>query len=291
MIIRPPALPPGLEQGTYRLRVEVFDPASNTLFAAMGNPPVDNPVIVAKSLATKLGLERYYQYDGDAAGAGMATLTNVANGNTLLRWTPFFSPGRGLATMADLTYNSLEDHSNSPAGNNFSLSISGLIRLGEPLDIHPNKADEISGQSNKWVELSDGDGTTHRFTGTTLGDGSTRWAEPAGVNLYLRSLPTSDSRGRWALTRPDKVTFVFDTDGFPTMVEDRNGNRITYVLEDTPAGEDPGGPKKRVTGVADAGGRSFLIDYWSTAEAKKAHVRGKIQTIVDHSGSRLDFDY
>jgi YD repeat-containing protein len=74
-------------------------------------------------------------------------------------------------------------------------------------------------------------------------------------------------------------------------VEDRNGNRITYVLEDTPAGEDPGGPKKRVTGVIDAGGRSFLIDYWSQAEAKKAHVRGKIQTILDHSGSKLDFDY
>ncbi len=291
MIIRPPALPPGVEQGTYRLRVEVFDPATNTLFAAKGNPPLDNPVIVAKSLATKLGLERYYQYDGDAVGAGMSTLTNVANGNMLLRWTPFFSPGRGLATMTDLTYNSLEDHSKSPAGNNFSLSISGLIRLGEPLDIHPNKADEISGQSNKWVELTDGDGTTHRFTGTTLGDGSTRWAEPAGVNLYLRSLPTSDSRGRWALTRPDKVTFFFDVDGFPTMVEDRNGNRITYVLEDTPAGEDPGGPKKRVTSVTDAAGRSFLIDYWSKAEAKKAHVRGKIQTIIDHSGSKLDFDY
>src|SRR4029453_14293598 len=75
------------------------------------------------------------------------------------------------------------------------------------------------------------------------------------------------------------------------MVEDRNGNRITYTVDDTPSGDDPGGPKKRITAVTDAGGRSFTIDYWSKAEAKKAHVRGKIQTIVDHSGSKLHFDY
>jgi RHS repeat-associated protein len=291
VIIQPPALPPGVEQGTYRLRVDAFDPVTGAWLAARGNAPLDNPVIVVKTLATRLGLERFFQYDGDALGAGMASLTNVANGNMLLRWTPFFSPGRGLSTMTDLTYNSLEDHSKSPAGNNFSLSMSGLIRFGEPIDIHPNKADEISGQANKWVELTDGDGTTHRFTGTTGADGVTRWQEPPGVNLYLRSLPATDTRGRWALTRPDKVTFFFDADGFPTLVEDRNGNRITFVTEDTPPGEDPGGPKKRIIRVTDPGGRSFLIDYWSKAEAKKAHVRGKIQTIVDHSGSKLDFDY
>jgi RHS repeat-associated protein len=289
--VYPPRLPPGVQQGTYRLRVDVYDPATNTWFAAKGNPPLDNPVLVVKSLATKLGLERFHQYDGEPVGAGMTSLTNVANGNALLRWTPFTAPGRGLATTVDLTYNSLEDHSTSPAGNNFSLSISGLARLGEPIDIHPNKADEISGQANKWVELTDGDGSTHRFTGTTGTDGITRWQEPPGVNLYLRSLAAGDAKGRWAFTRPDKVTFYFDVDGFPTMVEDRNGNRITYTLQDTPPGEDPGGPKKRVTAVTDAGGRSFGIDYWSKDEAKKAHVRGKIQTITDHSGSALDFFY
>ena len=39
----------------------------------------------------------------------MSTLTNVANGDMLVRWSPFFAPGRGLSTMVDLTYNSLED--------------------------------------------------------------------------------------------------------------------------------------------------------------------------------------
>jgi RHS repeat-associated protein len=291
LTIYPPALPPGAVQGSYRLRIDIYDPGTSTWFTANGNQPLDNPITVAKDLATKLGLERYYQYDTESIGAGMSSLTNVANGDMLLRWTPFFAPGRGLATMTDLTYNSLEDHSKSPAGNNFSLAISGLIRFGEPLDIHPNKADEISGQANKWVEFTDGDGTTHRFVGSTGGDGITRWQEPPGVNLYLRSIPSNPADRRWALTRPDAVTFYFDDQGFPTSVEDRNGNRLTFLLEAIPAGEDPGGPQKRITRVTDAGGRSFIIDYWSKDEAKKAHVRGNIQRITDHTGSALDFDY
>jgi YD repeat-containing protein len=291
LVIEPPALPPGAELGEYRLRIDLYDVPTGSWFAARGNPPVDNPILVVKKLDERLGLERFWQYDGEDVGAGMSTLTNVANGNLLLRWSPFFAAGRGLASMVDLTYNSLEDHSESPAGENFSLAISGLTRFGEPLDIHPNKADVVSGKANKWVEFIDGDGTTHRFTGTTLADGSTRWQEPPGVNLYLRSIAANPDTRRWALTRPDKVTFYFDVDGFPTAVVDRNGNTISYTLEPTPAGEDPGGPKKRITRVTDAGGRAFTIVYWSKDEAKKAHVRGKIQRITDHDGSALDFDY
>jgi YD repeat-containing protein len=298
LVIQPPRLPPGAELGAYRLRIDLYDVATASWYAGNGNPPIDRPILVAKRLDDRLGLERFWHYDGEAAGAGMTTLANIANGNMLLHWTPFFAPGRGLATMLDLTYNSLEDHSQSPAGNNFSLAISGLTRLGEPLDIHPNKADDVSNHSNnKFVELVDGDGTVHRFDGTTQPDGSTRWTEPAGVNLYLRSIDSNPDSRHWALTRPDKVTFYYDVDGFPTAVVDRNGNTLSFTLEDTPAGEDPGGPKKRITKVTDAAGmagapnRDFTVDYWTKDENKKAHVRGKIQRITDHDGSALDFDY
>ena len=54
---------------------------------------------------------------------------NVASGNLILRWSPS-RPGRGLATMLDLTYNSLEDKSKSPVGNDSSISISGLNPFG-----------------------------------------------------------------------------------------------------------------------------------------------------------------
>src|SRR5262245_17072592 len=299
--VEPPAAPLGTDITQLRLRFDLYNAAETDpqkrWFAANGNAPKDNPVLVVKQLEGALGLERYNQYEGENVGAGMTTLTNVANWNMLLRYSPFFDPGRGLATMVDLTYNALEDHSDSPAGNNWSLAISGLSRLGAPIDIHPNKADTKTGRSNKYVVVTDGDGTTHRFTdGVTGGDGITRFTEPPGVNLYLRSIPTNPPERRWALTRPDNVTFFYDIDGFPRAVVDRNGNTLTFTLEPTPPGEDPGGPKMRITAVSDAAhpaapNRSFTIDYYSQAEAKKAHVRGQIQRITDHDGSALDFDY
>jgi RHS repeat-associated protein len=293
--VQPPALPLGTDMTQLRLRFDVYNAAetgTRRWFSGNGNPPVDNPVILVKKLDGALGLERHWQYDGEDLGAGMSTLANVANGNMLLRWSPMFAPGRGLATMVDLTYNSLEDHSESPAGNNFSLSLSGLSRLGNPIDIHPNTPDDKSNKTDKYVVVTDGDGTTHRFTaGVTGGDGVTRYTEPAGVNLYLRKIPTNPASRRWAATRPDKVTFFYDEQGYPTAVTDRNGNTLTFTLQDTPPGEDPGGPKRRIVAVTDPSGRSFEIDYWSKNEAIKAQVRGKIQEITDHDGSALDFDY
>ena len=295
IVIQPPALPAGADLSQVRLRFDLFDTAgfgAQRWYSANGNPPIDNPVIVNKKLEGSLGLERFWQYDSEDVGTGMGTMTNVANGNMLLRWSPFFAPGRGLSTMVDLTYNSLEDHSDSPAGNNFSLSVSGLSRLGAPIDIHPNKADEITGNANKYVVVTDGDGTTHQFkNGYTGADGITRFTEPPGVNLYLRSIPTNAADRRWAVTRPDKVTFYYNEEGFPTAVTDRNGNTLRFVLEITPAGEDPGGPKQRITSIVDPGGRSFTIDYLSRAEAKKGQVRGNIERIIDHNGSVLDFEY
>jgi RHS repeat-associated protein len=292
LVINPPALPPGAQLGQYRLRLDLYDVGTGRWFAQGGNQPtVDNPILVARTLKDALGLERYWQYEGEPVGAGMSTLTNVANGNMLLRWTPLADPGRGLSTVLDLTYNALEDHSESPAGNNFSLAISGLTRFGMGLDIHPNKADQISGNADKWVALVDGDGTPHRFTGTTQKDGSTRWAEPAGVNLYLRSIATNPAERRWALTRPDKVTFFFDEQGFPTAVTDRNNNTLSFKLDPIDPADDPGGPKQHVTAVTDAGGRAFTVVYYTKADTNKPQVRGKVKRITDHSGHALDFDY
>ncbi|MEJ7567739.1 MAG: DNRLRE domain-containing protein [Gaiellaceae bacterium] len=286
LLVDPPALPIGVERSQYRLQVDVVDSATSTWFSDKGNKPAENPVIVSKALATALGLERYYHYVGEDLGAGMQQLVNVANGDSIVRWTPFMSPGRGLSTVVDLTYNALEKKCECPAGNSFSLSISSLTRFGLPLDVHPNNADTIGGRSNKYIELTDGDGTTHRFTSS---DGIT-YQEPAGVHLYLRRYSTTDLTRKWALTRPDRVTFYYDAEGYPTSVEDKNGNKISFTLETTPP-EDPGGAKKRITAVTDAGGRAFSIDYYSKTEAKKAHIRGRIQTITDHSGSALEFVY
>jgi RHS repeat-associated protein len=296
--VSPPALANGVDRGQYTLRLDLYDIPSGAYFSEKGNTPVDASVTVHRLKATdQLGLERFYHYEGRELGAGMVHLLNVGSGNSLIRWTPFASPGRGLSTVLDLTYNSLEDKSDSPAGNNFSLSLSGLTRLGNPLDVHPNKADEIAGNTRRYIRFIDGDGTTHEFTGRQTAGGTIYWEEPAGVHLFLRTYSSTNPNKKWALTRPDRVTFFYDVDGYPTSVEDANGNKVVFGLETIPPGEDPGGPSKRVitvtdaAGVAGASGRQFTIDYYSKSEATKPQVRGNVQRITDHNGSAVDFDY
>jgi RHS repeat-associated protein len=289
--VSPPTLDDGVNAAQYNLRFDVFDSSTSSWFAVKGNQPSDNPVIVSKALKTSLGLEKYYAYATQDIGGGMQSLVNVANGDSILHYTPFTSPGRGLATVVGLTYNSLENHSDSPAGNNWSLSISSLSRFGNPIDIHPNNADTIAGRSNRWIEFIDGDGTPHRFQGFVDGSGVVYWIEPPGVHLYLRQYSTTDTTRWWALTRPDRVTFFYNQDGYPTFVTDRFGNTLTYTLTAVQPGDDPGGPKFHITSVQDAGGRSYTISYFVKADSVKSHVRGKIKSISDHSGHALNFAY
>ena len=254
--VTPPTLPDGIDAAQYQLRIDLFDSTGNVLFSAKGNQPLDNPVIVNKALKAALGLERYYDYVGQNLGAGVQSLLNVANGNSMLRWEPFNIPGRGMATVMGMTYNSREEHSDSPAGSNFSLSISTLSRFGEPIDIHPNDADSIAGRANRWIQFIDGDGTPHKFIGAQAGDGTIYWSEPTGVHLYLRQYSTTDTNRWWAFTRPDRVTFFYNQAGYPTYVTDRNGNTISFTLSAVAPADDPGGPKFHITQVIDAAGQT-----------------------------------
>ena len=292
MLVPPPALPDGVNAAQYQLMFDLYDSASGAWFAAKGNPPLTAQVQVLRKSPVGLGLEKYYQYDTQPTGGGLDSLVNVASGNLVLNMTPWKLPGRGLSSILALTYNGLEDHSRSPAGNNWSLAISGLTRFGTPLEIHPNKADTIAGVSNKLIGVTDGDGTLHVYTGTTNPDGSTTWTPPPGFDLYLRSVTTdTSSPSYWALSRPDHVTFYYNFAGWPTSVTDKNGNTITFTETATPPGEDPGGPAYRITQVTDPGGRAITISYYTKAQTDNAHQRGRISDITDHLGHVLHFDY
>ncbi|HEX6700013.1 MAG TPA: DNRLRE domain-containing protein [Gaiellaceae bacterium] len=289
VLVDPPTLPDGVDRAQYTLRFDLYSKTSLVWFADKGNQPNENPVIVNKALVRDaLGLERYYQYDSENLGAGMQHLVNVANGNSLLRWEPLTSVGRGLDTKVDLTYNALEKKCECQGGNNWSVGISTLTRFGNPIDIHPNNADAIAGRSNKFIEYADADGTTHRFTDSNS-DGN--WEAPAGEHLYLRVYSTTDTTKKWALTTPDRITYFYDVDGYPTSVQDKNGQTLTLTESTVAAADDPGGVKKHISSVTDAGGRSYTITYWTKADAKKPQVRGKIKRIADHSGHALDFEY
>ena len=281
VLVTPPAMPEGVRRVQYRLRLDLYQSSTSTWFASKGNQPLEAPVIVNKVLATGLGLERYYQYNGADLGAGLQSVVNLASGNGIVHWAAFQEPGQGLSTVVDLTYNSLEGATASPVGNGFSLSVSSLMRLGSPLDIHPNASDTAAGRSDRYVDLTDGDGTTHRFTST---DGVT-WLAPAGVHLYFRRYSTSDAARAWAVTRPDGVTFFFDTLGYPTFVKDTNGNQLTFQEQALPDGTE------RVTSVVDQGGRSIALTYYSATDTAQAAVVGRLKTLTDHVGTSLAFDY
>ena len=290
--VTPPTEDAGISRGQYRLRFDLAE-SGTTWFAAKGNPPLENPVIVNKLLeAEALGVQPYFGYAQDPVGAGMTHSVNVANGNSLLQWTPMTAVGRGLSTSVDIAYNSLEKKTESPLGNNFSLGVATLMRFGLPLDIHPNNADtNCPNTTSCWIAFTDTTGTKHTFIGHTAADGTIWWQEPAGTHLYLRRYSTTDSMKRWAITRPDGVTYFFDSQGYPTSVSDRNQNVMTYTLENVSSADDPGGVRERIKQVTDPSGRSFTIAYFAKSEVKKPEIRGKVKSITDHLGHTLTFDY
>jgi RHS repeat-associated protein len=297
--VDPPALPASVMRGRYTLRVDLYDTGCACYFAAQGNKPWQRTITVTRVQPDELGLEGYQHYDTEELGLGLSSLVNVANGNHLVRWAPFSQPGRGLSTVVELTYNSLEDASVSPLGNGWSLAVSGLTPFGLPLDVHPNPSDSAAGRSAKWIGFTDSDGSYHVFSGQTHGDGTVYWAAPAGVHLYLRQYSTTDQSKWWALTRPDRVTYFYGQAGYPTGIEDGNGNRLSYTLAAITAGEDAYGLGKRVTAITDAAGqganpasnRDFTVTYWTKADTPVPALRGKVRQITDHVGHCLHFDY
>ncbi|MHA4820517.1 hypothetical protein ACXZ65_39920, partial [Streptomyces aculeolatus] len=123
----------------------------------------------------------------------------------------FTNPGRGLNTFFRVAYNSL-DTSDTVTGHGISAQAAGPLRLGAPLDFHPNpRPTEV-----RWP---DGDGTTHIFRKQE--DGT--FKAPAGVHYRLEPKPDLDCTpakdpipDAWTATRPDGTRFLFGCDGYLT---------------------------------------------------------------------------
>ncbi len=282
--VDPPTLPTNVYRARYLLRIDLYDTGASSYFAGKGNAPFEQWVTVTRRVDDELGLERYQYYSGEELGGGVTSSLNLANGNNAIQWTPFSQPGRGINTNVTLTYNSLEHGSVSPVGNNWSLSLSSLTPFGLPLDVHPNAADTAAGRTQKWVGFTDADGSYHVFTGNS---GGTYYTAPPGVHLYLKATGGTG----WELWKPDRTRFVYDAAGYPTAVQDANGNALTYTLATPAAGEDAYALAKRVTAVTDAGGRDFTLTYYTKAETPTRALRGKLKTLTDHVGHALEFTY
>jgi RHS repeat-associated protein len=256
-------------------------------------------VTVEDPTSNQLGLEKFYAYAGKNTGAGSTVMNNLYAGNTVWSYNALANPSRGLSTFVRLAYNS-QDTSDTVAGYGWSLQASSLMRLGSPLDFHPNP-------NPTTVTLTDGDGTSHTFTWNAA---TSEWVNPKGVHLYLQNLvacgqQTEEDRA-WVLTRPDRTQFYYDCDGYLSATVDNNGNELLFTYEERNSNNKP---TKFLRYITDPAGRQTLTltyyakgenyDYiddvtWTRQSATNLtnqKIIDHVKTITDISGRQLTFTY
>jgi RHS repeat-associated protein len=273
--------------------------------AALPAGKLKQNVAVEDPTSDQLGLESFYTYAGKNTGAGGTLMTNVAAGNAVWSYDALSNPGRGLSTFARFSYNS-QDTSDTVSGFGWSAQVAGPIRLGAPLEFHPNNGP-------REIMLPDGDGTTHVFR---LNSTTGQWDAPAGVNYRLtQSAADVTCPGNqdyvadaWQLLRPDGTTFVFGCDGYLNKVIDKNGNTQQFTYAERQSNNQP---RKFLQYVTDPAGRQTLtVDYWTKGQTGWRYVdettgnlvtgSGKltnskiydhVRSMTDVSGRKLEFYY
>jgi hypothetical protein len=120
-----------------------------------------------------LGLEKVLPVHRRRHRLRVGALNNAANRYTVwLACNAFSNPSRGFATFVRLAYNSM-DTTDSVMRFGWSLQASTLMRLGTPLDFHPNP-----NPNPTTVTLTDGDGTGHWFTWDAA---TSQWSPSSGA--------------------------------------------------------------------------------------------------------------
>ncbi|GGM19757.1 DNRLRE domain-containing protein [Micromonospora yangpuensis] len=267
-----------------------------------GIAPLAQNVTVEDPTSDQLGLEKFYQYTGENAGAGSTVMVNQFSGNAVFSYNAFSNPSRGVSTFVRLSYNS-RDTSNSYIGYGWSLSTSSVARLGSPL--------AFTGGTARWpakITLTDGDGTGQFYELNK--HGSTNEADwdydsPAGVHLYLQRHSDDDPMRTWVLTRPDRSRFYFDVDGYQTAVVDKNGNELRFTYERSGGTNRNTGVLKYLTDTT--GRRTLTFDYFATGDSHDVfagnvkqtgvpnltnrQIVNQLRSITDINGRRITFTY
>ncbi|WP_344300529.1 DNRLRE domain-containing protein [Paractinoplanes deccanensis] len=295
-VTTPPSTTEGNKKTDYVLSWELQNKTTGAT-----QPPLAQKIAVVEPTSDQLGLEDYYSYAGKNTGAGGALMNNLYAGNTVWQYNAFSNPGRGLASFVRLAYNSL-DTTDTVAGFGWSLQASSMMRLGSPLDFHPNP------KPTK-VTFTDGDGTSHWFT---LDSTTGTWVSPKGVHLYLQQKagvdckPNTQEPQAWSLTRPDRTQFFYDCEGYLTSTVDKNGNTMLFTYEERKSNN---APTKFLRYVTDPESRQTItIDYWAKGESfeyiddttwtrasgtglTNPKIIDHVKTIKDVNGRTLYFTY
>ncbi|WP_121547339.1 DNRLRE domain-containing protein [Streptomyces fungicidicus] len=293
----------GNKRGEYVLGWDVRKTADGSWLSAGTNgiPSLKQSVAVEDPTSNQLGLEKFYSYTGKNTGAGATVMNNLSSGNSVWSYNAFTNPGRGLTTFARFSYNSL-DTSDTVSGAGWSAQLAGPIRLGAPLDFHPNP-------NPTEVRLPDGDGTTHVFH--KQADGT--FKAPAGVHYRLSMKDGLDCKPNkdpvpdaWTMLRPDGTRFLFGCDGYLTSVVDKNGNTQTYTYEERKSNNKPTKFLKYITDPA--GRKSLSVGYYLKGDATYSYVDDSgalvsdtnltnskiydhVASMTDISGRKISFYY
>ncbi|MQY15178.1 hypothetical protein SRB5_53560 [Streptomyces sp. RB5] len=294
----------GNKRTDWVLTWDVYNKTTSTWLSdtAGGAPGLTQNVAVEDPTSNQIGLEKFYAYAGKNTGAGSTVMNNLAAGNSVWSYNAFTNPGRGLNTFFRLAYNSL-DTSDTVSGGGWSMQASGPVRLGAPLDFHPNP-------NPTEVRLPDGDGTTHVFR--KQGDGT--WKAPAGVHYRLTAKAGLDCTpdkdpvpDAWTMTRPDGTRFLFGCDGYMTQTIDKNGNTMSFSYEERKSNNKPTKFLRYITDPADR--TTLTVDYWEKGQDGYQYINdagdlvtdnGKLtnskiydhlRSVTDISGRKIEFYY
>ncbi|MFD6716865.1 DNRLRE domain-containing protein [Micromonospora chalcea] len=299
----PPSSTEGNERTDYVLQWDLRNKLTGKKLSETASiPALPQNISVEEPTSDQLGLEKFYSYAGKNTGAGGSLMNNLYSGNTVWSYNAFNNPSRGLSTFVRMSYNSL-DTTDTVAGYGWSLQASSMMRLGAPLDFHPNP-------NPTKVTLTDGDGTSHRFTWDATAN---EWKSPKGVHLYLQKYgsvdckPNTDEPKAWVLTRPDRTQFFYDCEGFLSSVVDNNGNEMLFTYEERKSNNKPTkflryitDPTGRITLTIDYYAKGQTYDYindttWTRVSGATNLTNPKIidhiSQITDVSGRKLTFTY
>lgn len=201
------------------------DPWSPNLEAA--SPSARQAAPTPNEALGDTGAYTFQEYWLDGDDGYQAIKVNVGSGNLFLRAKMGEVSGPGVPAVAYRVYNSQNDIGRGYLGSwTEDYEITGL-------DI-----------SSSQVTYYDGTGARWTFTGS----GNT-WTEPAGLNAKL----TKNTNGTWQLAynrTGEKIQF--NTTGWPTDRQDRNGTGIRYGWEGD-----------RVVAIRDAVDKRLTFDYYA----------------------------
>ena len=252
-----------LDKGTYWFHVKAVDKAGNASKDVVYGPLIVDPqngapIPLAPSLDDLLvaqsdenGREQFYPYDAHDLGVARG-FVQLHNGNLVAQQTLARIPRQGLNAVIRLTYNSQRSdpaYHDTGVGRGWVLSLSDVdseldfaqsvtdIDLNSPvLPTLADVVDAVAGATGGLLELTDGDGTVHRFI--RKGDPGTKWTSPPGVNLQVEEKldATGTDVTEYHLVRPDGVKYIARQptlgDGTTALtwhvveIVDRNGNSL-----------------------------------------------------------------